>query len=53
MFYEPLLWAVYLLSIGLLIIVIINPIIGVSESEQRIDFPHPISRLAPKYCPIK
>jgi len=51
--FKSILFVVYLLSIGLLIIVIINPSIGVNNIHQKIDFPYPIFRFEPKYCPIK
>jgi hypothetical protein len=51
--FERVLCAVYLLSIGLLNIVIINPIIGLNRIDQKIEFPYPISRFAPMYCATK
>jgi hypothetical protein len=46
-------YAVYYFSIGLLILVMKKPIIGLSTIDHKIDLPYPISLFSPMYFAIK
>lgn len=43
----------YSLSTGLLNMVMINPITGLNNTDQKTDFPYPILRFVPINCAIR